>query len=128
MTMSMRSSDPESGAFVMPMANVLHRIGTELNDIAQWMVHMQTVVSPLVSETASSETIHQVQHLDHIAQKLAALADFLAALAPSTPAHWELDPSPATQVVTLSGLTARLLAMDSEPAQASISAGDCELF
>jgi hypothetical protein len=125
--MSVQTADFKPDAFVMPISNVLHRIGLELADISRWLIHMQTIVSPLVSDTTSCDTVHQIQNLDHMSQKLTALADFLSALAPETPAHWELDPTAATRVVTLSDLTSRLLAIAEEPVTEVVS-GECELF
>jgi CelD/BcsL family acetyltransferase involved in cellulose biosynthesis len=113
------------------MSSLLGRISHELSDLAVSLVEMQSLVSPLLSEAASQDPayLREVQAFDHIRQKLSGLADFLAALVPTTPRHWALDPSAASEIVTLSELSARLrFHKDDRAAQASVASGDCELF
>ena len=70
-----------------------------------------------------------LQGIDHIEQKLRALAGFLADLARATAPDWRLDAQPALAAITLSDLAARLAGHATLPtAQDAASSGDCEMF
>ena len=57
--------------------------------------------------------MRHIQDLDHIRQKVAGLADFLAALAPLAPGDCLVD-ARAARLVTLADLAARLALGDFE--------------
>lgn len=112
------------------MRDVADRIGNELAELAVAIHNVQTLISPLLHDAAKSNPIHlhELQDLDHIYQKVGNLAEFLAALSLILPKQWVLDPSTASQVITLSALASRLgltsdIAFDGEQ-----PAGDCEFF
>lgn len=112
------------------MREVADRIGNELAELAAAIHGLQVVISPLLNEAALRNPTHlqELQDIDHIYQKVGNLAEFLAALALILPRQWMLDPSTASQVITLSALASRLgLASENAPAQGHPS-GDCDFF
>jgi hypothetical protein len=112
------------------MGDVAQRLGLELSALAQAVHHLQGLISPLILEAAARNPshLHEMQDFDHIVQKLGNLGNFLTTLATHVPAQWCVDPTMASQVVTLSRLSSHLgFANDSEAA-ANHAAGDFELF
>ncbi len=71
--------------------------------------------------------LRELQDFDHISQKLKNLADFLGALALILPDHWRLNPSLATNVLTLADLSQHL-SFAEKSGEASHEPGDFELF
>jgi hypothetical protein len=131
-TMNSRFEPAEaSSASNVPIADVLGRVGRELSHLAETMQQFQAVVSPLIIAAGrrDREFLHEVQDFDHIAQKLACLAAFLAALAPNTSSRWLIDPNLASQAVTLAALSSRLAGTpDADAENGAWEPGDCELF
>jgi hypothetical protein len=118
---------PEVAA--VALSEVADRVGTELADLAAAIHRLQILISPLLKEARLDPAhVQELQHIDHIYQKVGNLAEFLAALAPLLPDHWTLDPSHASQVITLSDLASRLGLADGARYTESQSAGDCDFF
>ncbi len=115
---------------VEPMAEVLGRVGQELDDLAAHLAHVQGLISPLVLKASSLEPkfLREIQAVDHIEQKLSGLSRFLKALGPLMQGHWVLDPSEASETVTLSELSRRLRTAERTADASPRSDGDCELF
>ncbi|WGJ15760.1 hypothetical protein QEV83_05735 [Methylocapsa sp. D3K7] len=114
----------------IPIADVLSRTGNELAQLAGYLKNLQSHIGPLVQKAAACDAnvLHQMQSLDHMAQKSVALADFLAALAREMPSGWRVDPGGAAQTVTLADLSSRL-GFSSEGKDACTSGwGDCDFF
>jgi hypothetical protein len=115
-----------------PMADVLDRVASELRQAAV-LIDQTPVCTEHVKEGMGSADQHYVramQSLDHSAQKLAGLADFLSALAAGAPSHWRIDPATASKVITLAELANRLSLPSAaeEGVNGSASGGDCEFF
>jgi hypothetical protein len=115
-----------------PVTDILGRVAAELRQAAL-VIDRTPVCTEHVKHrigAEDSEYLRAMQGLDHSAQMLAGLADFLSALADRAPAHWRIDPHPASQVVTLAELASRLSLQASqvkgEGSQGSN--GDCEFF
>ncbi len=115
---------------VEPMAEILGRVGLELDDLAEQLGRVQGLISPLVLKASSLEPkfLREIQAVDHIEQKLAGLSRFLKALGPLMQGHWVLDPSEASEVVTLSQLSRRLRTAERSVDANPHAEGDCELF
>jgi hypothetical protein len=75
--------------------------------------------------TPDPDYLQALQGIDHIEQKLCALAGFLADLATTASPDWQLDAHPALAALTLSDLAARLAG---DTVHAPRHDGDCELF
>ncbi len=112
------------------MRDVADRIGNELAELAVAIHRLQVLISPLLSEAALRNPVHlqELQDIDHIYQKVGNLGEFLAALALILPQQWVLDPSTASQVITLSALASRLGFAAEEAYMAAEPSGDCEFF
>jgi hypothetical protein len=115
-----------------PVTDILGRVAEELRQAAL-VIDRTPVCTEHVKDGIGgeeSEYVRAMQGLDHSAQMLSGLADFLSALADRAPAHWRIDPHPASQVVTLAELASRL---SFQVARArgeddGGSNGDCEFF
>ncbi|MGP0060103.1 MAG: hypothetical protein ACLPID_12540 [Beijerinckiaceae bacterium] len=127
----MRPSRSEaSDTSIVTMGDVAERLGVELASLAQAVHHLQGLISPLILEAAARNPshLHDLQEFDHIVQKLGNLGIFLTTLSTHVPAEWRVDPTTASQVVTLSRLSSHLgFANDSKTA-ANHASGDFELF
>ena len=112
------------------MREVADRIGNELADLAAAIHGLQVLISPLLNEAAMRNPVHlqELQDIDHIYQKVGNLAEFLAALALILPRQWMLDPSTASQVITLSALASRLGLASENSASQGHSSGECDFF
>ena len=117
-------------AAAVPMRDVADRIGNELAELAVAIHRLQMLISPLLNEAALRNPVHlqELQDIDHIYQKVGNLAEFLAALALLLPEQWLLDPSTASQVITLSALASRLGLTPDGAFAADHPSGDCEFF
>ncbi len=130
LTMSLPAQCESPDASTMAMRDVADRIGNELAELAGAIHRLQILISPLLNEAALRNPVHlqELQDIDHIYQKVGNLAEFLAALALTLPKDWVLDPSTASQAITLSALASRLGFIEStEPAAKPLS-GDCDFF
>jgi hypothetical protein len=128
--MSLAASRRENPDTTVAMRDVADRIGNELAELAAAIHNVQTLISPLLHDAAKTNPIHlhELQDLDHIYQKVGNLAEFLAALSLILPKQWVLDPSTASQVITLSALASRLGLTGDMAVEAEQPAGDCEFF
>ncbi|MEJ0096639.1 MAG: hypothetical protein WDN46_25510 [Methylocella sp.] len=123
------SGEPKA-ALDVPIADVLGRVGHELAHLARLLEHFESIAAPLALEAARRDVdlMREMQGLDHIGQKLSALADFLAALAPAASKRWMVHPSAAARVVRLADLAARLGFSDGNEASCAAAWGDVELL
>ncbi len=110
------------------LADILGRVGLELDDLAKQLKHVQVSISPLVRLVPAHEhgVMRDIQELDHIEQKVHCLSQFLSALGPMMQGHWVLDTNEASKVVTLSELAQRLRCADGDVAEDH--PGEFELF
>ena len=115
----------------LALADVLDRVGQELKTLERSMEEMHPIVERLLAEVAPQElaSIMAMQNIDRIEQTLSSLAQFLHAVAQSTPQEWQLDIGVAAMTVRLSDLAHRLsAAQDSIHYRAEVDAGECELL
>jgi hypothetical protein len=112
-----------------PIADVLARVRSELDQIANSIDNMQAVVGELTWDLARQdpEYLKAMQSVDHSAQIVAGLGEFLVALAKDAPAEWRLNPGAASKIVRLADLAARLATATPLGKQGDES-GNCELF
>lgn len=122
------SANPHSAL----LADLLGRAGAELGDLAAAVEQLHPLAAALASNAPATaqdglapDHVRALQGLDHIEQKLRALAGFLSDLARATDPDWRLDPRQALAAITLSDLASRL-AGNTTPHNAP--SGECELF
>ena len=111
------------------ISDVLSRVRDELDQIASSIDNMQAVVGELTWDLARQdpEYLKAMQSVDHSAQVVAGLGDFLVALAKDAPSDWKLNPAAASKIVRLADLAARLATSSSLPKNAE-SDGNCDFF
>jgi hypothetical protein len=114
----------------VPIGDVLNRAGHELVHLAWLLENLQSHILPFIQEAAACDAnvLRQMQSFDQIGQIANCLSDFLAALALNAPRRWLVDPSAASQNVTLADLASRLGFTDEEKNSCSTAWGDCDLF
>ncbi len=115
----------------VPVAGTLDRTSNELRKLALVTDGVQHLVGQMLLRQKANDvaSLTELQRLDYLCQSIDAIADFLEALAASTPPHWSLDVKSASQSVKLSELALRLAsAADPGPAALSVPVEDCELF
>jgi hypothetical protein len=124
------ASFDQPASAVEPIAEILGRVGQELDDLAEQLNRVQGLISPLVLRAAAVEPefLREVQAFDHIEQKLVCLSRFLTALGPLMHGHWVLDMSEASEVVTLSELSRRLRTAEQIVEDNPHASGDFEMF
>jgi hypothetical protein len=115
-----------------PVTDILARVAEELRTAAH-RIDKTPIRADYAKERMASEDheyVRAMQSLDHSAQMLGGLADFLSALADRAPDHWRIDPHPASQVVRLAELATKLSfrAVLADGNDAGSSNGDCEFF
>ncbi len=122
-------ADP-APATVEPIAEILGRVGLELDELAKQLNHVQGLISPLVFKASSLEPgfLQEIQAVDHIEQKMICLSRFLTALGPLMQGHWVLDLSEASAVITLSELSRRLRSAEHIIEDDPHMSGDFEMF
>ncbi len=120
----------EPAATMAPVTEILGTVAEELRQAALRIDQMPVCTEHLKERMSAEDSnyLRAIQSLDHSAQKLAGLADFLSALADRAPPHWLLDTHIAAQVVTLAELAERLRLSESKSEAAAASDGDCEFF
>jgi hypothetical protein len=120
--MSASASQPSA---LMPVPALLERVSAELKEMAAEVNRLHPLAGANAVATPDPDYLQALQGIDHIEQKLRALAGFLAALTPAAAPAWQLDAQKALAALTLSDLATRL-AGDTvhEPSRD----GDCELF
>ena len=111
-----------------PIADVLTRVRDELDQIASSIDNMQAVVGDLTWDLARQdpEYLKAMQSVDHSAQVVAGLGEFLVALVKDAPADWKLNPNAASKIVRLADLAARLASAQAETK--AEDSGDCDFF
>lgn len=112
-----------------PLADVLTRVRNELDQIASSIDNMQAVVGELTWDLARQDPhyMRAMQSVDHSAQVVAGLGEFLVALAKDAPSEWKLDSQAAAKIVRLADLAARL-ASSQQASQADAASGNCDFF
>ncbi|PSJ50131.1 hypothetical protein, partial [Pseudaminobacter soli (ex Li et al. 2025)] len=111
--MSAPASQPSTPALT-PAAELLHRVSAELTAMAVDVNRLHPLAAAHTATAAGSATapdpdyLQALQGIDHIEQKLRALAGFLAAIAETAPPDWQLDAHQALAAITLADLATRL--------------------
>lgn len=105
-----------------PLTRTLGACAGELAALADRCEALQAGLAPALQSGAA---IEEAQTLDMLTQSLAAVADYLHALAADIPKDWVVDAGPATSAVRLTELAKRLAGGALLPAPES---GELDLF
>jgi hypothetical protein len=112
-----------------PIPLVLSVVGDELGHLAADVERLHAVVEvPGVREQLrAAQCFDVLQSIDHVTQHLAALSEFLASIAATTPGHWAVDTSAACDGVVLASLCDRLK-QPTLPRSKAAGQDECEFF
>ncbi|PNG24418.1 hypothetical protein CR492_18890 [Methylocella silvestris] len=109
---------------------MLTQVSHELAQLAGRLGHFEQMVGPPILEAARRDPrfLRQIQDLDHLRQKIHALADFLAGLARFAPEQYRIDAGAAARGLTLAELAARLTLSKDGGGAVDAERGDLDLF
>jgi len=107
---------------LQPLSRTLGACAGELAALADRCEALQAGLAPALQSGAA---IEEAQTLDILTQSLAAVADYLHALATDLPKDWIVDAAPAVAVVRLNELAKRLAGGSMLPPAQS---GELDLF
>jgi hypothetical protein len=103
-----------------PMSQVLGACAVELADLNRLCVMLQSALSAGFSRA----NLQDAQAFDLVTQTLAALSQYMGALAAEAPSAWTLDPTALAAALPLASLGDRLVAAET----ATATAGELCLF
>lgn len=89
-----------------PMSQVLGACAVELADLSRLCEVLQSALSAGFSQA----NLQDAQAFDLVTQSLAALSQYLGALAAEAPSSWMLDPTASAAALPLASLGDRLVA------------------
>lgn len=116
-----------SSSGLVPLADILHALGTELRAMGDTTEQWQTTLGPALLAIADDPLCRrEAQAFDRMTQRLHGVASFFAALLPTIPHSWEVDPATAAGSVLLADLALHLCCAD--PAALDHAAGELEMF
>lgn len=100
-----RAGETPSECSLVPAAGVLAGVGAELRGLASTVDEMESLVGNLIVAGAffGSDSVYQLQALDHLRQSLQGIADFLDGLSANLP-ETRVDANAASAGVKLSQL------------------------
>jgi hypothetical protein len=123
-----RDSDALNPASIHRLSDVLLALGQEFGALGAFTEQFQTVLSPALRQVANLPECHRdVQSLDLLSQRLAALSRYLLTIQASVPGDVEIDAQHALSNISLSDLAYRLRGAPVPP-QPERRAGELELF
>ncbi len=111
-----------------PLNSILEALGEEFHELWQFAEQLQASLGPALLEVANNPERHRdVQSLDLLAQRLAALAKYVRTIGRLLPEEWSVNPDSALSNVTLSDLQYRLKGAP-RLEEASQQSGELEMF
>lgn len=125
--MAQSATRPAVDPAQMPMGEVLGAIREELGELAASARQVEGLLADLVAKVEPdvvASVVTDAQMIDALSQRLEAMEIYVRALRGLVPQHWELDPRPASSLLTLSKLASRLTRQEDE----DLESGELELF
>lgn len=112
------------------LGDVLKQVSHELAQLSGRLGHIEHLVGPPILEAARRDPrfMRQIQDLDHIKQKIQALADFLTGLARFAPEQYRIDAGAAARGLTLAELAARVTLSEDSGGADDEERGELDLF
>jgi hypothetical protein len=122
------AGDGMSRAGGQRLSDVLLALGQEFGALGAFTEQFQTVLSPALRQLANMPDCHRdVQSLDLLSQRLAALSGYLLTIQAAVPGDVEIDAQHALSSISLSDLAYRLQGAP-VPLAPERRAGELELF
>ncbi len=111
-----------------PLAEVLTALGDEFAALGRFTEQFQTSLSPALLRVANDPECHRnVQTLDLLSQRLAALSSYILNVGQSLPREWRISTHAALRQISLADLAYRLQGAP-VPEQVEKQSGELELF
>lgn len=111
-----------------PLNSILEALGKEFQELWQFTEELQASLGPVLLQVANDPKRHRdVQSLDLLAQRLAALAKYVRTIGRLLPEEWSVNPNNALSNVTLSNLQYRLKGTP-RLEEAGQQSGELEMF
>jgi hypothetical protein len=111
-----------------PLAEVLEALGEEFSALGQFTEQFQTSLSPALLRVANDPECHRnVQTLDLLSQRLAALSTYVLTIGRAVPEDWRINSQAALRNISLADLAYRLQGAP-VPQQEELQSGSLELF
>ncbi|WP_297371640.1 hypothetical protein [Acidocella sp.] len=108
--------------------SILEALGEEFHELGRFTEQFQTTLSPALMQVAKDSACHRdVQSLDLLAQRLAALSKYVLTIGKLLPDDWAVNSQHALNNITLSDLQYRLKGAP-EPQEKGHQSGELELF
>jgi hypothetical protein len=112
-----------------PVVEILSRVAAELNDLAQSVDRLHSLIEGFDGEDMDREAFLQnAQAIDLIEQRLSSLSHFMIELIEIVPPEWEVIGRAAAQKLKLAALAHRLSAPEGHHVQVGHATGDLEMF
>jgi hypothetical protein len=110
------------------LAEILEALGDEFHELGRFTEQFQTSLSPALLRVANDPDCHRnVQTLDLLSQRLAALSKYVLTIGRLLPQDWRVNSQTALHHITLSDLAYRLQGAP-VPEQMEMQSGELELF
>jgi hypothetical protein len=111
-----------------PLTEILVALGEEVLALGQFTEQFQTSLSPALLRVANDPESHRnVQTLDLLSQRLAALSAYVLTISRSVPDDWRINSQAALRNISLADLAYRLQGTP-VPQQEELQSGSLELF
>jgi hypothetical protein len=123
-------SESQSYAAAPPakLKEVLVALGNEFSALGQFAEQFQSALSPALLRVANDPECHRnVQTLDLLTQRLAALSAYMLTIGRSVPSDWRINSQSALRNISLADLAYRLSGVP-VPQQEELQSGVLELF
>ncbi|MCO6051057.1 hypothetical protein NGM99_14835 [Mesorhizobium sp. RP14(2022)] len=111
----------------MAWSDLVGRLAGEMGGLDRDLASVETALGALANGTTDHNHLHNLQAVDLVRQKTAALALFLDEISQTIPIGWEVDADEAASRITLSDLAGRLLGKDFTE-ETPEPAGELDLF
>jgi hypothetical protein len=110
------------------LGEILEALGAEFHELGLFAEQFQTSLSPALLRVANDPECHRnVQTLDLLSQRLAALSKYVLTIGRLLPEDWRVNSQTALGHVSLSDLAYRLQGVP-VPEQTAMQSGSLELF
>jgi hypothetical protein len=111
-----------------PLTEILLALGEEFSALGQFTEQFQTSLSPALLRVANDPECHRnVQTLDLLSQRLAALSAYVLTIGRALPDEWRINSSTALRNISLADLAYRLKGAP-VPQQEELQSGSLDLF
>ncbi len=111
-----------------PLMEILEALGEEFSALGQFTERFQTSLSPALLRVANDPECHRnVQTLDLLSQRLAALSTYVLTIGREVPQDLRINSQAALHNISLADLAYRLRGVP-VPQQPEMQSGSLELF